>query len=129
MRLRMLVAALLLGGSSSAAWAQESVFLASFHDISDASFRVEAIAPPDVVSEYALCKAVWLAEHKKVDRIALGRPGYGEAKAPPAYPYPVPADWVALTAMVYLDPLPADAFPVDVPMAAQDCRKAWDWYR
>ena len=125
------IAALLLGGllSSGTAQAQQAHFFASFFDISDALFRVKAVASPDVVNEYLVCKAVWFAERKGRFRIALGSPSQGTAEAPPGFPAALPADWVAVTVTVHLDPLPADAFRVSVPDTASECRQAWDWYR
>ncbi|MEM7254628.1 MAG: hypothetical protein AAF493_24710 [Pseudomonadota bacterium] len=49
----------------------------SYSDMKETSFNVRAVAPADVIQDYATCKAVWFAEHKKAETIVLGAPIFG----------------------------------------------------
>jgi hypothetical protein len=105
-------------------------FVTSFYDMSEQKFGIEAIAPPNVVRELAVCKAVWLAEKKHVQSISLSNPVYGEPKNVGSLPFKVPAGSVALTATAYLTGPNPDGNPmVIVAEKAAVCRKGWDWYR
>ncbi len=98
--------------------------------MSDASFSVEATAPPEVIREYTICKATWFAEKKQAKRISLSDPVYG--KPPPAANVlgPVPAGWISVKTTAYLNaPHPPGTAAFDVAEKATQCRQAWDWYR
>jgi hypothetical protein len=105
--------------------AQEMV--TTFYDMSDKSFGVQAVAPPDTVRQLAVCKAIWFAEKKHVNRISFGDPDYQHPKVTPAQ---VPDGWSVLNATVYLTEINPSGNPmVNVAEKAAWCRSGWDWYR
>jgi hypothetical protein len=120
------VGAALLSGCASS----EANMVAEFHDMSKTQLSVRSVAPPDVVREYTICKAVWMAEKQHVAQISLSNPVYG----PPTMPGPVhfnfPDGWVSLEATAYLGTVGPGGNPLfSVEEKAGPCRKGWDWYR
>ena len=98
--------------------------------MSDKSFGLQAIAPPDVIRELAVCKAVWFAEKKNVKNLSLSNPVYGELKNIGPVPSKVPDGWAVLNATAYLDqPSPGGNPMFSVAEKAEPCRQTWDWYR
>jgi hypothetical protein len=123
--------AMALIGSSGQSVAADLV--ASFSNVSDGKFSVEALAPKEKIREYAICKAVWFAEKKKAPSLSLGNPMYldpNTVKGLPGFPKEIPDDWIVVNATVYLtEPNPNNNPSVNVPEYAAQCRRAWDWYR
>jgi hypothetical protein len=111
--------------------AKANNFTASFYDMSDSKFSVQAISPRDVIREYAVCKAVWFAEKKKAQKMSLSDPVYSDSpKPPPGYPMRIPDGWIALNTTAYLtDPNPSGNPVFGIAEKAAFCRKAWYWYR
>jgi len=104
--------------------------VASFHDMSAAKLGVRAVAPPDVIREYTICKAVWMAEKSHVAQISLSNPAYGPPTMPGPVSFEFPSNWVSLDAMAYLGTVGPEGNPLfSVADKATMCRKAWDWYR
>jgi hypothetical protein len=105
--------------------------VATFYDMSDTQFSVQAIAPPSVIREYAVCKAVWFAEKKRVGRISLSDPSYDKpVQRVGQIPAKVPDGWTVLNATAYLDAPNPDGNPTfSVVEKSGPCRQAWDWYR
>jgi hypothetical protein len=103
--------------------------VASFSDMSDTKISVRAVAPTKVIREYAICKAIWIAEKKKVRKIALTSPVYGPPKSPPPLNWSFPPDWASLETTAYFNGDSPDGNPAfDVSEKADACRKAWDWF-
>ena len=103
---------------------------ASFHDVSDTQFSVRAVAPPDRIREYAICKALWFVEKKHVAQIALGNPVYGAATMTGPVPMKFPDGRVSLETTAYLNAPSPDGNPMfSVAEKAAVCRQGWDWYR
>ena len=123
-----MTAALVVGTAKSA---QAENFIASFSDMSDTKFSVQVISPRDVIREYAICKAVWFAEKKKIEKMSLSNPVYNETpKGPPGFPIRIPEGWIGLNATAYLtDPNPSGNPVFSGAEKAAFCRKTWDWYR
>jgi hypothetical protein len=108
----------------------QSDLIATFYDLSDTRFSVQAVAPPNAVRELAVCKAVWFAEKKHVERISLSNPSYGPSKSIGPVPAKVPDGWTALNATAYLNAPSPDGNPMlSVAEKAGSCRQIWDWYR
>ena len=104
--------------------------VASFYDMSDVQFSVEAIAPPQVIREYAICKAVWFAEKKKAQKMSLGDPVYTKPRSDTQRLNQIPAGWSTLNTTAYLaEPNPSGNPTVGVGERAAQCRQMWDWYR
>ena len=104
--------------------------VAAFNNISDRSFGVEAVAPPDAIDAYAVCKAVWFAEKKSAVTMSLSNPAYGRPGAELMRVSPAPADWVSVNATAYLNgPSPTGNPAFSVAERARQCRQMWDWYR
>jgi hypothetical protein len=107
-----------------------SNLVTEFYDMSDSKFSVRATAPPVVVRELVVCKAVWFAEKRNMRSLSLSNPAYSSPKDMPAYAGKVPPDWVALTATAYFTALNPDGNPTfSVAEKAPGCRSAWTWYR
>src|SRR6185437_2283004 len=103
-------------------------FVTAFHDMSDKSFGIQAIAPPSVVRELAICKAVWFAEKKRIEKISLSNPSYGSVGSAGPLPVKVPDDWTVLNTTAYMNGPSPDGNPAfSVAEKAGPCR-AWDWY-
>ncbi len=119
-----LLAGLLTGGRSSGA-----EMMASFFDMFDTKFSVKVVAPRETVREYAICKAVWFAEKKKVAHIALSNPVYAPPNASSPLTATLPDDWVSLETTAYFEAPSPDGNPTfTVAEKAHWCRKGWDWY-
>jgi hypothetical protein len=104
--------------------------VASYSGMSDTQFTVEAVAPPDVIREYAICKAVWLAEKKGATTISLSNPEYAKPRPQQAVMGPFPPEWLSVRATAYLtEPNPSGNPNVSVADYAAQCRRGWDWYR
>ena len=104
--------------------------IATFSNMSDGKFSIQAIAPKDGIREFAICKAVWFAEKKKAPNVSLSNPGYVDPKELKKLPVKVPDDWVALNTTAYLtEPNPDGNPKVSVADYAAQCKKMWDWYR
>jgi len=104
--------------------------IASFYDMSDASFSLEVIAPPDIERQFAVCKAVWFAEKKQAANMSLSNPAYGPPKHQGPVPQKVPDGWIALQATAYLTAPNPDGNPsFSVSDKAGPCRDSFSWYR
>lgn len=109
---------------------QAQDMIAKYYDISDSGFSVEATAPRATIREYAICKAVWFAEMKKVQSVSLGDPSYSEPVPLPEWPASPPKDWVTVRTTAHLNgPSPSGNPPVNVAAYASQCRQLWQWYR
>ncbi len=109
--------------------ASQSQMWATFSNMSEAGFAVEAVAPPDVIREYAICKAVWFAEKQKASGLSLSDPVYGPP-GPGPLRQQVPADWISVKATAYVTtPNPSGNPTFTVADKASQCRQMWDWYR
>jgi hypothetical protein len=130
--IKKLAITLLAAGSLAACAAQgggTQNVVATFYDMSD-SFSVQGIAPPDLIRELVVCKAVWFAEKKNVRTISLSNPVYGAPKDMRPIPVKVPDNWVILNATAYLTEASPDGNPMfSVAEKAVPCRRTWDWYR
>jgi hypothetical protein len=104
--------------------------VATFYDMSDTKFSIRAIAPPDAVRQYAICKAVWFAEKKHVTQMSVSNPAYGPLPDNPTGGIgKVPEGSVTLTTTAYLNAPSPDGNPMfSVAEKAGPCRQ-WDWYR
>jgi hypothetical protein len=123
--LSAILAGVLIGDGCNAA-----EMVASFFDMSDSKFSVKAVAPKQSVREYAICKAVWFAEKKKVAHIALSNPVYGPPSAPINVPGGFPGDWVSIVTTAYFETVSPEGNPTFlVANKADQCRKGWSWYR
>ena len=122
-----IVCAALCTGAVSLANADD--LIASFYNMSDESFSLEAIGPPDVIRQFAACKAVWFAEKRHVITMSLSNPVYGSPRPTPV-PQKVPNGWVTLQATAYLTAPNPDGNPTfSVAERAGPCRQYWSWYR
>jgi hypothetical protein len=122
--------AICAGLCTGAVWpANADDLIASFYDMSDASFSLEAIAPRDVIRQFAVCKAVWFAEKKHVANMSLSNPVYGSPRPAPVQ-QKMPDGWIALQATAYLTAPNPDGNPTfSVAEKAGPCRQYWSWYR
>jgi hypothetical protein len=122
----VMLALITLFASAARAQTSDQNLVASFTNMSDASFTVQVIAPPDRVREYAVCKAVWFAEKKNAKNLSLSNPDYGARNVVT----PIPNGWIALQATAYLTAPNPDGNPIlSVVERASMCRKMWPWYR
>jgi hypothetical protein len=122
--------AALLSGCASNGASSGTNMVAEFHDMSKTQLSVRSAAPPDVVREYAICKAVWMAEKPHVAQISLSNPVYGPPTMPGPVPFKFPDGWVSLEATAYLGTVGPDGNPLfSVEEKAGPCRRGWDWYR
>ena len=120
-----------LTGCVSAPIKQQLVMSASYYDMKVESFSLQAIAPVQVIREYAICKAIWFAEKKSAKKVALGDPKYGgQLKSPGILGSPVPQGWGVVDTTAYLSEPKSTQNPfVNVEEMASKCRSGWDWYR
>lgn len=117
-------------GASLHASRAEDQLISTFYDITDKSFSLQVIAPPGMVRQLAICKAVWLAEKKKLTRISLSNPSYGQAMRQAQIRISVPQGWIVLDTTAYFtEPNPGGNPMVDVSDKATSCRRMWPWYR
>lgn len=120
----------LLVGCTAQPDARPPSLIAAFSDMSEASFSVEATAPPETIREYAICKATWFAEKKQAKRMSLSDPVYGPPQAAANVHGPVPSGWLSLKTTAYLTvPYPPGTAAFDVGEKAAQCRQMWDWFR
>ena len=103
---------------------------ASYYEIEDNSFSLQAIAPAPVISEYAICKAVWFAEKKKAADVALSDPKYGgKPREPITTNSTIPEGWAVLDTTAYLSKPKLTKNPFfGVAHKASECRKMRKWY-
>ena len=119
------VGAALLSGCASSG----PNMVASFHDMSAAKFSVRAVAAPEVIREYVICKAIWMAEKRHVTQISLSNPIYGPPTVEGPLQLKFPDNWVSVETTAYLGTVGPEGNPlVNVQERAGLCRKGWDWY-
>ena len=123
--------AIALYGCASTPNMPQQAMSASYYDMKDESFSLQAIAPVKVIREYAICKAIWFAEKKKANKMALGDPSYGgQPRTPGTLGSAVPEGWGVVDATAYLSEPKSTQNPfVNVADMAANCRSGWEWYR
>ena len=100
---------------------------ATFYNMEDDLFSFQAIAPTEVILEYAICKAVWFAEKKQAMTISLSNPIFNSVPKEPETS--VPNGWATVDAIVYLnEQCPSCRLFLKIPEIAEECRSGWDWY-
>lgn len=106
-------------------------FIVRFADETESKFTLEAIAPQDSVTEFAICKAVAEAEKKGAESMSLSDPKFGAPpKTAPGTGSPIPDDWADLRTTAWLtDPNPSGSPAFSVAAKALACSHAWDWFR
>lgn len=106
-------------------------FVALVSDETETKFTLEAMAPNDAVTEFAICKAVAQAQKKGAESMSLGDPKFGAPpKLVPGTKQQVPEDWADLKTTVWLtDPNPSGMPAFSVSAKALACSHAWDWFR
>ena len=81
------------------------------------------MAPEQMIREYAICKAIWFAEKRKVTKLSLSNPKYNNKAN-------TPEGWVTVEATAYLTKAKSTKNPfVNVADMAVTCRSGWEWYR
>ncbi len=119
-----------MSGCASAPNMDKPLMSASFYDIKEHQFSLKAIAPKEAIREYAICKAIWFAEHKKAPKISLSNPRFGDHIKENGKILAVPKDWLVVNATAYLSNPNPDGNPfVSVKEWANRCRSGWEWYR
>jgi hypothetical protein len=129
----LLLAAIAMAAVIAPARAQ--TMIASFSNVSNAKFTVQATGPADIkdkVLDFTACKGVWFARQKNLDVISFGNPAYGGGKSfnMQGLPLKIPDTWIAITAIVYVtEPNPDRNRMVNVEQQAAICRQSWDWFK
>lgn len=104
--------------------------VADFSDMSDTKFTIQADAPPAIVREYTICKAVLFASKMHKTSLSLSNPKYSEPTEIAGGIARVPSGWTRLTATAYLTGANPDGNPtILVADKAPICRAGFDWYR
>lgn len=125
-----------LAGWPPPAGAQD--MMAKYSETSETSFSLQVVAPKGQAREYAFCKAVWMAESRKVPSLSLGQPQYADLSQAPqewtlfnAAPPVKKEEWTVMTTTAYFpeDPQYSDNYKVVVADTAPNCRQSWDWYK
>ncbi len=124
-----ILVATLLGCASKPSPNQQSMS-ASFYDMKEETFSLQAIAPSEVIRQYAICKAIWFSEKKKATKLSLGDPIYNSEPRGQAILGAVPKGWAVVDATAYLAEQSPNGNPfVNVQEMASSCRKGWEWYQ
>ncbi|WP_319557694.1 hypothetical protein [Thiomicrorhabdus sp.] len=129
--LSLVILVLMLSGCATATNMPQQSMSASFYDMNEKSFSIQAVAPPQAIREYAICKVIWFAEKKKAEKVAIGDPRYGNSvRDTGGMGVEVPDGWLVVDATAYLAEPKETANPFNsVPELAKTCRASWDWYR
>lgn len=116
---------LALSGCATAPNTNQRSMSASFYDMKEDVFSLQAIAPSKVIREYAICKAIWFAEKKNATKLSLGDPVYNKKTKEH-----VPEGWAVVDATAYLAKQSPNGNPfISVREMAATCRNGWDWYQ
>lgn len=116
-------------GSASAQNMNQPLMSTSFYGMKEEKFSLKAIAPKDVIRQYAVCKAVWFAEKKRAKNMSLSNPKYSDKYEELGKLKTVPDGWIVIEATAYLSKTNPTGNPfVSIEQMAVACRKSWDWY-
>ncbi len=104
---------------------------ASYYNMKDESFSLQAIAPMQIIREYAICKAIWFAEKKNAKKIALSDPKYDkQPRTPGTWGSEIHKGWGVLDTTAYLTEPKSTQNPfINVTEKASTCSNVWQWYR
>ena len=120
----------IISGCATVPENNQPLMSASFYNMKKEQFSLKVVAPKEVIREYAICKAVWFAEHKKALEISLGNPAYSNSIINGEKSNPVPNDWIVVDATAYISTPNPDGNPfVKVKDFAENCRNGWEWYQ